>query len=617
MWDTTSNLCRQSCYYKEQEACGSDRMCEYNPALEKSCRRECSTFIKSACLQDDYCDWNGKQCYKVCTQRRGYTACAAAGDVCDWKGPIATIDAQTASDCYRACSLYAGQAECLADPNSRCKWDSKANSCEQKCELNGAGAASCTSDSQCLFNYADAVCELKCVYKHTTSFNCNLESRCMWNPIEAQCAKGCEQYNTTSTCMAISLCEPKGTSGCEKKCPYRYLTSKGCKADSECIWDNSTSRCNKLCTLSYTEPDCRSNVRCEWDNTFKGFCPTAANRTRCAPLGTSESLCTGYGCCYNAPGTAACPNEADCALPYCFIPETRCAVACRYKYDNATACDSDAGCNWNASHSICQKDCSKQGTTESECTSTDLCEWVNSKCENKCASKYYTDAECSTNPKCMWSNVSSSCILPCSQMAKQQCWANTGICIWENDKCQMTCQQKHRNPTDCNADSMCMWNGKSGKCDKECSRVTSATQCGALDRCQWQSWTSLCRPLCSEWQAAGSVACKKDAGCEWENALNASNLPSTPAVMQCQRPCKYRYTQQASCSNDKECVWDTKSETCMTTCVSIVQSGFASAPFFEKACLVSATCEISNKMCVMKCGTRHTSMAPCNADLEG
>ena len=611
MWDAKGSVCRGDCHLMDQEQCLGDAMCEYNAYLETPCRRRCSNLVKGACVAETYCGWDGSQCYKLCEQRHGAAECDLSS-VCEWKGPRDGTEGSSGTNCYRSCTLRAGMNDCVSEPNGRCKWNNKSNTCRQKCEYNSAGYASCVADSQCNYAWKAGVCEFMCEFKYTREFDCRLEPRCMWNPVTSTCVKSCDVANSTSECLAAGLCDVRDSS-CIKRCPYRYMTELACVNDGECEWQNTSKRCNTKCKYAKSQEDCRMNYQCEWDNSFTGTCSmNLTNRQRCGPVAVSAASCKNYGCCFGI--VDGCANDAGCPYPFCYQSVQRCQASCQYKYHNQTECATDESCAWNTTTKTCKKACSRS-LSETECTRTDMCEWTGRSCIPQCGQEHDDMAACNADASCMWNNLTGSCTRPCSEMTQAECWANAGLCAWQGGRCAMTCPQKYTSPVPCDADDECMWDPLNGKCSVTCSSYTDQASCSVRQRCLWRRSEGVCLPLCSEYPTARR--CSTDKTCEWAKIMNPSTLaPQSPPSYKCASPCSLRYSQAASCDGDIDCMWEAASSSCKAACARVEYSTFAYNAEFTSQCLSSPLCELDRQECDKKCSYRHAAESPCNLDPE-
>jgi hypothetical protein len=289
-------------------------------------------------------------------------------------------------------------------------------------------------------------------------------------------------------------------SACKKECVYRQLTEGGCEAELDCMWNILLGECNRLCDI-LDKTSCLTATLCKWN-----------------------------------------------------IKSQTCRRKCQYRYRTESNCTKDPQCAWDVNTGKCRDQCvgyTNEGD-QSGCRADSACYWnaTDSVCYEQCQTRYPLpeySAKCQADQQCMWDAQNRQCKRTCTLIADSTlCGAETTMCHWRNNVCQMNCPFIANDTAYCRLFDRCMWDFGANTCRRRCGEESSTSVCNTDSMCVFDSTQgNICRIKCTDmW---GVPQCNADYRCEW----NSSTTPNA-----CAYKCEYRYSTAAPCMADSSCFWD-------------------------------------------------------------
>eukprot|EP01105_Mastigella_eilhardi_P027779 TRINITY_DN876_c0_g1_i5.p1 TRINITY_DN876_c0_g1~~TRINITY_DN876_c0_g1_i5.p1 ORF type:complete len:1684 (+),score=240.49 TRINITY_DN876_c0_g1_i5:497-5053(+) len=141
-------------------------------------------------------------------------------------------------------------------------------------------------------------------------------------------------------------------------------------------------------------------------------------------------------------------------------------------------------------------------------------------------------------------------------------------CYWCNTACsEVECQCPYlRTPSDCNAESYCVWCQTTGKCElycPKCADYNDQSSCNSSALCTWCGQEAVCMEKAEFCGACGSIAnkasCENVNFCSWcpQGRCTAFSTRNSTCVS-----CA-SHTNEAECNQDLYCSWCASTASCM------------------------------------------------------
>ena len=561
--DTSGAICKKKCNARTTSyECSLWARCVWDSSVT-ACKLECVWLTDSlTCQRDSRCAWSPtyNKCQQTCRLRFGTNKALCLADAdCMWR--------YNSRICQPDCWQYFSDNECEAIPD--CMWNTRDRSCRRRCTII-AKREECVKYSACIWdetatkNDADGFCKYQCLQEYSTQSACDNDADCMWDKTVQQCKRTCShinqnELNTTDLVILQQECvqEPmcywsKGL--CKTKCLYGHATKIMCQSDDECVWDETKSKCNIQCGLITTDVTCVDNGICRWNST-----------------------------------------------------NYKCVVRCEYAYKTKPTCNAADLCMWDDSAARCVHAC-QEHSSQTNCYQDTLCYWGDGLCLPNCQAQFDNLDDCKENyfdPKgnyhCMWDESTKTCKTDCTLLAKAVCAQSPYMCIFSqltNPNCLMRCGKRYGNwnMTGCEKDLNCMFDASSRMCVEGCSSYTAEGNCNSVKMCEWDINYQKCIRVCSTRSISSDGArCEDDVRCEvWNGA--------------CEKMCEYRYTQSSvkQCNDDPDCLFIPSTAVCTKSCTRYVL----------KECVANKMCEWLPNGCFDRCEYRYNTETTCSEDLE-
>jgi hypothetical protein len=623
------------------EACGADPFCL--TSANNTCTPGCQLLGLFSCNANPNCIWDASvdSCFQTCSQLPSAVACAAQSRVCTYN--------DATRQCKIQCRLkYKTQADCSSD-SSECMWDSVGGFCKPACGRYGS-SATCLGTPEC--EWVNYRCSLQCNLRTTAACAPSGESRCtvrspffngMTQPTTMYCDLSCgAKYGNQPTCVADAACQWSATmSVCIRSCQLvafqagsvTAAQASACVSESGCTWMNDTSICIPTCSEAYSEPaGCGSNTNCYWDS-LRSVCSE-----KCSIL-TAPTSCSASSQCVWTSAT------------------TTCQLQCAYRHTTPDTCIADTACTWNTTTGLCMPSCASGTTTSAACQTSSACAFNQdtNTCQQTCEARCFTMECCQAWSDCRFDAISGQCKRDCASRSARDCALVPGICNYNpvTTSCIARCDVAYgQNVLNCNNDKNCMYDYNNDVCTGTCTLISSDVECSRQALCSWDPTTSKCRKTCQQniqksdcladptceflsartptcnkkciVQYAMSSDCKADSYCMWDPTAvqcvpTCNYLPPSACLsnflcgfdantLECKQLCKYRWQDNATCSADAECMWDTVHVKCAGLCGTLMAS--------EPLCLTSDVCEWTMGGCERQCIYKFQTEAQCIAPGE-
>jgi hypothetical protein len=293
----------------------------------------------------------------------------------------------------------------------------------------------------------------------------------------------------------VSMCDPTTSFGrvlanpvAQSKLCSRFLLRADCDGQKRCGWDASASVCRSShCTLYCDTGACTPDTVCQ-------FVPTA---TAPAVAACNRFVCTSFD-------ITACGNN-----PLCKWANNKCASNDCISNPTEDSCEADvAGCVFNPNT---QPKCLKRtcvSTDQRMCLQDKTCAWNGEKCYIDLCGKAGTNATaCQLQPQCLWNAASNKCDeTSCAKIQDEKKCDEDYMCGWNVKTVPPVCSPQscgyyNNDATSakakCNADSACYWetvqeNKQKDQCiDKTCKTSKTSCDCAKMPQCVWRD--SQCR----------------------------------------------------------------------------------------------------------------------------
>jgi hypothetical protein len=604
MWDTEAGSCKTRCgQISLQAVCEVEGMCQWTGA---GCTMQCNFRYSTAptCRNSTECSWDTSLgvCVSSCVNTIDPVACASR--------PQCRYDSKEGK-CTESCSVK-DKAACAADPT--CGYDAVSGACTEVCTAQYDNQAQCNSDARCMWESSLNVCKRAC-----TDFKA-----------------GNVVPNTTTQaqqeCVNQDMCEWTNA-GCTKRCDYEFKDAASCTAASACQWDDVRRMCGRKCSMFTTRDGCVFAPQCRWDmqtGTCKDRCslnkPDEATCAQSEICKWTAGACT-HNCAFHTNATSCIYDEL------CLWTGTACQESCEVAHTTKAACDGVSSCVWDPSNIICRRDCQTYRQTTcmqlpticafnatsadcftrcfirhsqaSTCDADNKCFWdaTSNSCDDAC-SLTTSSSTCNARDKCEWNSQMARCRRTCPTYAGQgDCEANP-VCEFRGSKCQKKCEFRYAVPQSCTADKECMWNVNLQTCEPSCLTVSTKAECDTIAACTYNG--TFCNKNCKA-RFSDQGSCDASTACTWDvNRLQCTehcNMLNGPlacnaeprcmyvvASTTCMQRCEYAHTiakdanAATNCNNDaaRGCMWNANAFRCEQRCDQ----------YNEQTCTASSTCEL-------------------------
>jgi len=684
VYDDPSQQCEVQCrlQYSTEESCKSvPSKCLWDSA-GAFCKPACGRYGSSAlCLGNPECEWVGFRCRLQCGQRSVAT-CNVGGDLrCALFSPGYLGDqSKTSQWCMLSCSAkYASQAQCVTDVN--CMWSQTKGQCVRGCGrgayegalTSGSGSLqdACLAQTGCTWYNQTQVCGASCLEAYADAVSCDANLNCRWDHYRSKCTQKCALLGDKGRCVAAGHCDwVDSLSKCQPQCPYRHFTFENCSADASCQWDTPTATCVSKCVSSLQGGACTDHSVCEFNST-QNVCQ-ASCEARCF----TPACCQTYNDCLYDATSGQCkktcmfrtPSSCQLVPAICIYNDVaqQCGQRCDVKYaGNAIACNADPTCmydytadvctktctalatnvdceaqslcSWDANTGKCRKTC-QQNLDPTSCAADPTCEWLSARtpsCNKKCVVMYSTPDACKADEYCMWDPTQALCTPTCKYFNPTQC-NNNFLCGYDGkaqpaQQCKQLCQYRWPTSVQCNNDTECTWDSVREKCAGQCPLLSSSEPlCLTSDICQYQ--LGGCVRQCM-YRAFTQAECNNGTNaetCYWDPyrkyCVNTCNNYMKETTMQrrqekcdadpfcewesnnstCEKRCQQMNFQNCVDQPDR-CLWDRGAGTCKPTCSRLS---------LATICKADSMCTWNGAQCQLLCNFRHTTKPDCDADSQ-
>ena len=543
-----------------------------------------------------------------------------------------------------ACSDIKQKTECLSD--TQCDWDSDNEKCRNTCGrfvgTHEEKEAACVSDALCRWNDTTSQCLESCKLSYKSAAACNADAMCTWDTSAAMCGDACSRIDSRTKCEASMMCAPDLSGNCKPKCHLVYKTEDSCNADTMCLWDPSLLRCYTACQYVKSQDSCLTQATtCEWDE-VKKTC-----RLKCETL-VKQSFCETNPLCN---WQARLDLAKDTSNKYVMT----CRKRCGYAYSLATSCNADVNCLWDTKAGKCSKACGRyiaeEDTTtppdeiEAQCLSHEECTVQGGICARSCSARFTSPQACAAADVCEWDLARGKCSARCDTLTSRVECSGLSSCQWRmtsgsTGNCTKPCKLLYVGTaaqSSCNNDVQCVWNSKTGECNKRCSYyekmiedpVQAAAACALDSLCVWNETYpegQRCSMTCPGFQDETTCRSAPSQNCMWESVKQACAMSCTaiedrttcelystmcvwklPSYEPCHYKCEIRWRTADPCNNDTDCMWSYNTAKCVKTCSNLANS---------EECSAQVQCEWRSgtpSRCYKRCNTV-TTYAECTAD---
>jgi len=386
----------------------------------------------------------------------------------------------------------------------------------------------------------------------------------MWDAVSQQCVQSCSFRMTNATCTSSSMCIIGPGGSCSLTCSNKYTGEAQCTADSQCYWDTVRSSCGPACNSIVSQAQCGAAATCQFSS-------------------------------------------------------GSCSLQCSYKYANASNCNDDMYCMYNNATGGCENTCRKAVTSETsqaqaaECNAAPMCTYNTSTriCVPDCG-QLTTQPLCIGNSRCLWDPQSAYCKPVCNRLTSAtDCGTQPTFCWWDatSSICNLQCKFAYTNAATCSADSNCQWDITNRYCKASCKRATTSASCTSNVECEWDS--NKCVPLCCQFSVDSCVASGNER-CIVYTAGFMGDVSFQGKI--CAKTCPFTYSQQPSCNNDVNCMWNVAAGQCQESCGRVAYEAGTAA---EAACNGTALCQYSMTLgCTMTCNAAYSDESSCNGNVE-